>query len=127
MPIHPILARELAKSKRLLKFFNSLPGSTREQIDRTIREVKKEETRLRRAEHAAEYLTETMEAERDPPPLIKVAFARNARARQGWELMPQSLRRQYLIAILRSRFPDTRAANLANTLLEAAQYADKHA
>ncbi|HEY3769389.1 MAG TPA: YdeI/OmpD-associated family protein [Candidatus Angelobacter sp.] len=127
MPIHPTLTRELAKSKRLLKFFNSLPDSTRNWIDHSIREVKKEETRQRRAQHAAEYLMETMEAELDPLPLIQAAFARNARARQGWELMPQSLRRQYLIAILRSRFPDTRAANLANTLLEAAQYADKHA
>jgi uncharacterized protein YdeI (YjbR/CyaY-like superfamily) len=127
MPIHPTLARELAKSKRLLKFFNSLPDSTRNWIDHSIREVKKEETRQRRAQYAAEYLMETMEAELDPPPMIQSAFARNARARQGWELMPQSLRRQYLIAILRSRFPDTRAANLAHTLIEAAQYADQHA
>jgi uncharacterized protein YdeI (YjbR/CyaY-like superfamily) len=127
MPSHPLLARELAKSKRLLKFFNSLPDSTREQIDHSIREVKKEVTRQRRAQHAAEYLMETMEAELDPPPLIQSAFARNAEARQGWDLMPQSLRRQYLIAIFRSRFPDTRAANLAHTLHEAAQYADSHA
>jgi hypothetical protein len=44
-----------------------------------------------------------MEAELDPPPLIKGAFARNAKGRQGWERMPQSLRRQYLISIFRSR------------------------
>jgi uncharacterized protein YdeI (YjbR/CyaY-like superfamily) len=125
MPIHPSLTHELAKSKRLLKFFNSLPDSTREQIDRTVREVKKEETRLRRAEHAAEYLMETMEAELDPPPMIQSAFARNARARQGWELMPQSLRRQYLIAIFRSRFPDTRAHHLEFTLQQCVQYADR--
>jgi hypothetical protein len=107
--IHPLLARELAKSKRLLKFFNSLPDATREHIDHTVREVKREETRQRRACHAAEYLMETMEAELDPPPLIRAAFARNPKARQGWELMPQSLRRQYLIGIFRSRFPETRA------------------
>jgi uncharacterized protein YdeI (YjbR/CyaY-like superfamily) len=122
MPIHPTLARELAKSKRLLKFFNSLPDSTREQTNRTIREVKREETRLRRVEQAIELLMETMEAELDPPPMIKSAFARNARARQGWELMPQSLRRQYLIAIFRSRFPDTRARNLEFTLRQCVEY-----
>jgi Bacteriocin-protection, YdeI or OmpD-Associated len=126
MPIHPTLARELAKSKRLLKFFNSLPDSTREQIDRTIREVKKEETRQRRACHAAEYLMETMEAELDPPPLIRAAFTRNAKACRGWELMPQSLRRQYLIGIFSSRFPETRALYLERTVMESAQYADRN-
>ena len=82
MPIHPVLARELRQSKRLQKFFDSLPESSRHQIDREIREVK-EDTRLRRAQHAAEYLMEAMEAELDPPPLMKAAFARNTQARQG--------------------------------------------
>jgi hypothetical protein len=69
---------------------------------------------------------EAMEAELDPPPLMKAAFARNARARQGWELMPQPLRRQYLIFIFRSRFPDTRDRYLEHTLLESARYAENH-
>jgi uncharacterized protein YdeI (YjbR/CyaY-like superfamily) len=126
MPIHPLLARELRQSKRLQKFFDSLPESERHQIDREVREVKKEDTRLRRAQHAAEYLMEAMEAELDPPPLIKAAFARNPRARQGWKLMPQPLRRQFLIFIFRSRFPETRALHLERTLLESAQYTDTH-
>lgn len=46
MPIHPILARELRQSKRLQKFFASLPESSRRQIDRDGREVRKEETCL---------------------------------------------------------------------------------
>jgi uncharacterized protein YdeI (YjbR/CyaY-like superfamily) len=125
MPIHPTLTRELAKSKRLLKFFNALPDSTRRQIDNSIRNVKKEETRQRRAHYAAEYLMETMEAELDPPPLVKAAFARNAKARRGWELMPQALRWQYLIAIFRSRFPETRALYLERTVMESARYADR--
>ncbi len=125
MPIHPTFARELAKSKRLLKFFNSLPDSTRDHFDHFIRAVKKEETRLRRVQQALELLAETMEAELDPPPLIKTAFARNAKARQGWELMPQSLRRQYLIGIFRSRFPETRTRYLELTLRQCAQYADR--
>ena len=126
MPIHAALARALRQSKRLQKFFHSLPESSRQQIDREVREMKKEETRLRRAQHAAEYLMGAMEAELDPPPMMKAVFARNAKAHQGWQLMPQSLRRQYLIDIFRSRFPDTRAANLAHTVREAAQYAGRH-
>ena len=66
VPIHPVLARELRQPKRLQKFFDSLPESSRHQIDREVREVKKEETRLRRAQHAAEYLMEAMEAELGP-------------------------------------------------------------
>jgi len=54
VPIHLALARELRQSKRLKKFFNSLPESSRHQIDREVRKVKKEETRLRRAQHAAD-------------------------------------------------------------------------
>ena len=122
MPIHPALSRELRQSKRLQKFFDSLPESTRRHIDDSVREVKKEDTRLRRAQHAAEYLMEAMEAELDPPPMIKAAFARNSKARQGWELMPQSLRRQYLIDIFRSRFPETRLLHLENALRESARY-----
>jgi uncharacterized protein YdeI (YjbR/CyaY-like superfamily) len=125
MPIHPALARELRQSKRLQKFFDALPESSRHQIDREVREVKKEETRLRRAQHAAEYLMEAMEAELDPPPLMRAAFARNVKARKGWELMPQSLRRQYLIFIFRSRYLETRALYLERTILDASEYADR--
>ncbi|HEY1939315.1 MAG TPA: YdeI/OmpD-associated family protein [Candidatus Angelobacter sp.] len=125
--MHPLLARSLRRSKCLQKFFDSLSESTRNHFDHRIRSVKKEETRLRRAQQTIELLTETMEAELDPPPMIKAAFASNAKARQGWELMPQSHRRQYLIAIFRSRFPETRARYLERMLLESAQYADRHA
>jgi uncharacterized protein YdeI (YjbR/CyaY-like superfamily) len=119
------MACELRRSKRLQRFLNSLPDSTREQFKHFISSVKTEDTRLRRVQQTIELLTEVMEAELDPPPLIKSAFARNAQARQGWELMPQSLRRQYLIAIFRSRFPDTRARNLEFTLRQCAQYAGR--
>jgi uncharacterized protein YdeI (YjbR/CyaY-like superfamily) len=122
--LHPLLARALRRSKRLQKFFDSLPDSTRHQIDRDVREVKKEETRLRRVQQAIDLLAEVMEAELDPPPLLTTGFARNPQARRGWEVMPQSLRRQYLIAIFRSRFPETRARWLERTLLECAQYTD---
>jgi len=70
---------------------------------------------------------EAMEAELDPPPLMKAAFRRNAQARQGWGLMPQSHRRQYLIAIFRSRYPETRARWLEHTVRESAEYARSHA
>jgi hypothetical protein len=69
---------------------------------------------------------EALEAELDPPPLMKTALAHNAKARQGWELMPQFFRRQYLIAIFRSRFPYTRVRYLEKAMLDSVQYADSH-
>lgn len=123
MPLHPLLARALSRH-RLQKFFNSLPEFTRTGFDHFIRSVKKEETRLRRVQQTIDLLIEVMEAELDPPPLITTAFARNPKARRGWELMPQSLRRQYLIAIFRSRFPETRVRYLERALLESARYAE---
>jgi len=126
MPLHPLLARALRRHG-LKRFFNSLSESTRNDFNHFISSVKKEETRIRRLEQAIEHLTEAMEAELDPPPLMKAAFARNAKARQGWQLMPQSLRRQYLIDIFRSRYPETRLLHLENALREAAQYAGRHA
>lgn len=119
MPLHPLLAHALRRHS-LKRFFNSLSEITRNHFDHFIRSVKKEETRLRRVQQTIELLTETMQAELDPPPLIKSAFARNDKARRGWELMPQSLRRQYLLAIFRSHFPETRARYLERALLESA-------
>src|ERR1700740_2830481 len=121
MPIHLLLARALRRH-RLQKFFNSLPDSTCEQFNHFILTVKKEETRQRRVQQTIELLTEVMAAELDPLPLLTTAFARSPKARRAWELMPQSLRRQYLIAIFRSRFPDTRARNLEFTLRQCEQY-----
>ncbi|HET9282354.1 MAG TPA: YdeI/OmpD-associated family protein [Candidatus Angelobacter sp.] len=123
MPLHPLLAHAL-RHHRLKRFFNSLSESTRNDFDHFIRSVKREETRIRRVQQTIELLTEVMEAELDPPPLIKSAFARNEQARRGWELMPQSLRRQYLLAIFRSRFPETRIRYLERTLLESARYSE---
>ena len=121
MPLHPLLARTLRRHG-LQKFFNSLSASTRNDFDHFIRSVKKEETRQRRVHQTIDLLTEAMEAELDPPPLIKSAFAHNAKVRRGWKLMPQSLRRQYLIAIFRSRFPETRARYLECAVSESARY-----
>jgi uncharacterized protein YdeI (YjbR/CyaY-like superfamily) len=125
MPLHPLLATALRRH-RLIKFFNSLPESSRNDFDHFIRSVKKESTRLRRLDEAIELLATAREAELDPPPALKAAFAHNAQARRGWELMPQPLRRQYLIFIFRGRYPETRALYIERTVLDAAQYADRH-
>jgi hypothetical protein len=47
MPIHPALARELRQSKRLQKFFDSLPESSRHQIDHEVREANPRKSAVR--------------------------------------------------------------------------------
>jgi uncharacterized protein YdeI (YjbR/CyaY-like superfamily) len=121
--VPPELARELRQSKRLQKFFESLDRPSRENAIRPIQEAKKPETRFRRAAQVAEWLMEVMEAERELPPLIRSALARRPEAQAGWERMPNSLRRKYLLHILHSRYPDTRQKSLAYALEEFARRA----
>jgi uncharacterized protein DUF1905/bacteriocin resistance YdeI/OmpD-like protein len=112
------LLRELSQSKRLLKFYESLSNSARRDIAQRIGEGKHEETRRRRAQQLAERLMETMEAERDLPPMIEMAFRQNPRARERWESMPASHRRRHLLAIFYYREPESRMRRLAKVIDE---------
>jgi len=124
MPLHPLLARALRRHG-LVRFFNSLSPTLRDEFDYRIRSVKKEATRLRRLEQTIELLTTAKEAELDPPPALKAAFAHNPQARRGWELMPQSSRRWFLIDIFRSPYADTRARHLEWAIREWASYGSR--
>src|SRR5579859_1075756 len=123
--LRPLLARALRR-QGLVRFFNSLSPTLRDEFDYRIRSVKKEATRLRRLEQTIELLTTAKEAELDPPPALKAAFAHNPHARRGWELMPQSSRRWFLIDIFRSPYPETRARHLEWAIREWAHFAEKN-
>lgn len=123
MPLHPLLADALRRH-RLIRFFNSLAETTRNDFDHFIRSVKKETTRLRRVEQTIELLSTAREAELDLPPALKSAFACNEKARRGWELMSASSRRYWLITIFRSPYPETRASHLEYVVRESARYAN---
>jgi uncharacterized protein YdeI (YjbR/CyaY-like superfamily) len=125
MPLHPLLARALRRHG-LVRFFNSLSPTLREDFDYRIHSVKKESTRLRRLEQTIELLTTAMEAELDPPPALATALRHNAQARRGFELLPESSRRVWLIDIFRSPYPETRALHLENAIREWARFAETH-
>ena len=74
------LLRELGQSKRLLKFFESLNPSRRHEIAKWIAQCKTSDARKRRSMQLAERLMETMEAERELPPIMQLAFRQNPRA-----------------------------------------------
>jgi uncharacterized protein YdeI (YjbR/CyaY-like superfamily) len=121
------LKRIFAQERALGRWFDKLTYSTRKWIADWISEVKSAEARARRAEQVSEQLMATMEAERDLPPILQVAFARDPQARQGWELMSAAQRRGQLIAIFYYRSPEARARRVEKTVEAAAEVAEKKA
>jgi uncharacterized protein YdeI (YjbR/CyaY-like superfamily) len=115
----------LKQSRRLLKFYESLPSSWRNDIATRISQGKHEETRRRRAEQMAERLLETLEAERDLPPLLAVALRQNPRAGAAWAKMTPSQRRRHLISIFYYRNPESRARRIAKWMGEIAGTREK--
>ena len=66
-----------------------------------------------------------MEAERELPPVLQVAFARHPRAREGWDGMSASRRRGHLFGIFYYRTPDARARRIDKMLDDANALAEK--
>jgi hypothetical protein len=112
------LLRELGQSKRLLKFYESLNPSRRNEIAKWIAQCKTSEARKRRSQRLAEWFMETMEAERELPPMMQLVFRQNPRAREKWERMSPSHRRAHLFSIFHYREPEARARRIALTIEE---------
>lgn len=110
----------LKQEKQIRKFYDSFNDSIRRYIANEVASRKSPASRERRAEQVAEQLLETMEAERDLPPLIKNAFAENPKAVAGWKTMTPLARRGQLLAIFYYRNPDSRAKRLQKVLDAAA-------
>lgn len=113
------LRRILAEDRTFQRWYEQLNPSTRNDIAKWVSEPKSAEARVRRAEQIAERLLETMEAERELPPILRVAFARNPRAGDGWELMSMARRRSHLLGIFYYRTPDARARRVEKMLEDA--------
>jgi hypothetical protein len=112
------LLREFGQSKRLLKFYESLNPSRRREIAKWVAECKTPDARKRRSRQIAERLMETMEAEREPPPIMQLAFRQNPRAAEQWERMSKSHQRAHLFGIFYYRTPEGRANRVAKMIKE---------
>jgi len=119
------LKRFFKEDTYLRRWFEKLNYSIRNEIGKWIMQVKSPEARARRAEQMAERLLATMEAERDLPPALQLAFARDGRALQGWQRMSPSRRRGQLLAIFYYRSPEARARRIDKVLQEAAAFAER--
>jgi uncharacterized protein YdeI (YjbR/CyaY-like superfamily) len=115
------LEKILKQEKQLRKLYNSFNDSIRRYVANEVASRKSPASRERRAEQVAEQLLETMEAERDLPPLIKAAFAEHPKAFAGWKKMTPRARRGQLLAIFYYRNPGSRGRRLAKVLESAAE------
>ena len=117
--VPPQLLRILNEERAFRRWFDQLTYSTHKWICDLVTQVKSPEARLRRAEQVAEQLLATMEAERELPPVLKLAFARDPRALIGWQRMSPTRRRGNLLAIFYYRSPDARDRRIAKVIEEA--------
>jgi uncharacterized protein YdeI (YjbR/CyaY-like superfamily) len=124
-PMPPELERVVRGERALRRWYDELNYSTRKEIRDWISQPKHAEARVRRAEQIAVRLVETMEAERELPPLFEAAFKRQPRAGEGWQRMSAATRRRHLLAIFYYRTPQARARRLEKALQEAARLAEK--
>ncbi len=115
----------LAEDKTFRRWFDALSYSIRKWICDWVTQPKNAASRVRRAEQVAEQLFSAMEAERELPPALKLAFTRDPRALEGWNLTSPSHRRGQLIAIFYYRSPDARARRIDKVVSEAIALAEK--
>jgi hypothetical protein len=120
------LKRLFAEDISLRKWFDQLNYSTRSEIGKWIMQVKSAEARVRRAEQMAERLLAVMDAERELPPVLQIAFSRDARALEGWRSMSPSQRRGHLFGIFYYRTPEGRARRIEKTLQDASARAERN-
>lgn len=118
-------SRVLAEERTLRRWFDQLNHSARNDIAKWVGEPKSPEARVRRAEQIAERLLATMDAERELPPILQVAFSRNPGAREGWEHMSMAQRRGHLLGIFYYRNPESRARRIDRMLDQASALAEK--
>jgi uncharacterized protein YdeI (YjbR/CyaY-like superfamily) len=118
--VPPELDRMLRTSKPLRKFYESLTPYFRNYIANSVASAKQPETRIRRAEHVAEQMMETLEAEIELPPLLRQIFARNPEAAAGWRRMSALHRRQHLLGIFHYRTYDARLRRIEKAMAEMA-------
>ena len=125
--VPPELERELKGSRALRTWFNGLSDSMRRYFAEQVRKPKSAEARKRKAEQYAELLYTAMDAERDLPPMLRMAFARRPKAYQGWESMSPTQRRHTLLSIFHYQSQEARERRIEKMLDEAEARIDKFA
>ena len=119
------LTRVLRQDRSLRRWYDELNHSTRNDIANHISEPKGNDARMRRAEQIGERLLAVMDAERELPPILQLAFARHPQARQGWDVMSTSRKRGHLFGIFYYRTPDAQGRRIDKMLDVATAVAER--
>lgn len=119
------LHRALSEDRSLRRWYDKLNYSIRKWIGDWISQPKSPSARFRRSEQIAERLLATMDAERELPPILKAAFARDPRVLEGWQRMSSSQRRGHLLGIFYYRTPEARDRRLAKAIEDALAIAER--
>ena len=114
--IPPQLEAILQEDRALRRWFQKLTGSTQNWISKWIADVKSDEARTRRAEQMAERMINTMEAEQELPPALKIAFANDPIAYEQWKRISPSQRRGNLLGVFAYRDPQSRTRRIRRML-----------
>jgi uncharacterized protein YdeI (YjbR/CyaY-like superfamily) len=124
-----IIPKELAaslKADRLLrKWFDGLSDYSRRSFCAMVDEAKSPETRQRQADRIAELLLLAMESERETPPILKAAFARQPMAEAGWKAMTAAQRRGHLLGIFYYKGVEARQRRAAKAMDAALKVAKR--
>jgi uncharacterized protein YdeI (YjbR/CyaY-like superfamily) len=123
--IHPLLKKELEEDDDLLTYYNSFSYSMRKYFTDHITESKSKETQKKRVEQLAVILMEMRDGEQNPPPILDAEFARNPKAKKGWERMTPTHRRSHLWGIFYYKTPESRARRMAKAIEQMVAHANK--
>ena len=119
------LAQYFAEDRALGRWFNLFSDSMRRYMCKLISDLKSPAARARRAEQLVEQMLSAMDAERELPPILRIAFARDAKAEQGWGRMSATQRRHHLLGIFHYRSPNARARRIARVMADARKAAER--
>jgi uncharacterized protein YdeI (YjbR/CyaY-like superfamily) len=117
--IPPELTSALKGDRKLKRFFEGLSDSQRSEAGKWISEPKGAESRVLRAERMAERLMQAMEGEEEPPPILRAAFLRDPRVRDGWNALTQTQRRNHLLGIFYYQTLEARERRAAKAVEDA--------
>jgi uncharacterized protein YdeI (YjbR/CyaY-like superfamily) len=121
------LKNELKADRELQRWFDRLSPSQRKWTAYFVDQAKGAETRAARAAKIAESLMLAMEGEQEPPPILRAAFQRQPLAREGWNAMTPTQRRNHLMGIFYVQTVEGRERRAASAIQDALRVAAKAA
>ena len=121
----PLLLSILDEDKDLRKYFDAMSYSMQKYMSDFITQAKSKEVQKRRAEQLAITLMEMRDGEEAPPPVLVAEFAKNPKAKAGWEMFSPSHKRSHLWGIFYYKNPESRARRVEKAIQAMVEKASK--